>query len=166
MKKQRMHKLFQVLRRHRKLIGLSSVLAGMLLAAGCSTGKPGTASFASVEIPGKTPEEISQAAAKVFQENGYKANVANPAAMVFEREGTRGESLAYGGVVDSYYGAVTIVRVRAELVDLGAGSYRLQCKAYMVRNANDSFFSDESPLANVRSHPYQKLLDETAKRLK
>src|SRR5690348_10391949 len=130
-------------------MGLLSVLAGMLLATGCSTGKPGSASFASVEIAGKTPEEICQTATRVFQENGYKASVANPAAMIFEREGTRGESLAYSGVVDTHYGAVTIVRVRAELVDLGKGSFRLQCKAYVVRNANDSFFSDESPLANI-----------------
>lgn len=159
-----MHAFFRALRGNCNLLGV--MLTGIVVAAGCSTGKPGSASFASVVIPGKTPDEICQAAAKVFQENGYKASVANPTAMVFEREGTRGESLAYSGVVDTHYGAVTVVRVRAELVDLGTGSYRLQCKAYMVRNANDSFFADESPLANIRSHPYQKLLDETAKRLK
>jgi hypothetical protein len=85
--------------------------------------------------------------------------------MVFEKEGTRGQSLAYGGVADTYYGSTTVVRVRAQLVDLGAGSTRLQCKAYMVRDANDSFFEDESGLLNIRSGPYQNLLDKVAKRL-
>jgi hypothetical protein len=36
----------------------------------------------------------------------------------------------------------------------------------MVRNAGDSFFEDASPLANIRSRPYQNLLDKVAERLK
>jgi hypothetical protein len=58
------------------------------------------------------------------------------------------------------------VRVRAQLVDLGTGSSRLQCQAYMVRNASDSFFEDESALLNIRSVPYQSLLNKVAARLK
>jgi len=137
-----------------------------ILAAGCRTGEPTSASFASVVISGRTPEEICQTAGKVFQENGYAVGSLNPSAMVFQKEGTQGQSLAYGGLVDTYYGSTTAVRVRAALVDLSGGTYRLQCKAYMVRNANDSFFEDESALLNFRSGPYQKLLDEVAKRLK
>jgi len=86
--------------------------------------------------------------------------------MVFQKEGSRGQSLAYGGVVATHYGEVTLVRVRAQLVDLGASGYRLQCQAFMVRNANDSFFEDESRLLNIRSGPYQNLLDKVANRLK
>ena len=67
--------------------------------------------------------------------------------------------------VGAHYGATTVVRVRAQLVDLGAGTSRLQCQAYMVRNANDSFFQDESRLINARSTPYQNLLNKVAKRL-
>lgn len=161
-----MNPLLRLLQRNNPTKWLASAFAGVLLACGCSTGQPGSASFASVVIPKRTPEEICQAAARVFQENGYKAALVNSESMLFEREGTRGESLAYSGIVDTHYGAVTVVRVKAELVDLGEGSYRLQCKAFVVRNANDSFFADESPLANIRSGPYQKLLNETAKRLK
>jgi hypothetical protein len=36
----------------------------------------------------------------------------------------------------------------------------------MVRDAGDSFFEDESRLINMRSRPYQKLLDKVAKALK
>ena len=147
-----------------RLLALGLFAAAVL--AGCRTGEPTSASFASVVISGRSPEQICQTAGKVFQENGYAVGSLSPSGMVFQKEGTQGQSLAYGGVVDTYYGSTTAVRVRAALVDLSAGNYRLQCKAYMVRNANDSFFEDESALLNFRSGPYQKLLDEVAKRLK
>ncbi len=141
-------------------------MLSLLLGAGCRTGEPGSASFASVVIAGKTPQAICQTTAAVFQEDGYKTSVLTLDRMVFEKEGTRGQSLAYSGVVDTHYGAVTVVRVQAELVNLGSGSYRLQCQASMVRNAGDSFFEDESRLTTLRRRPYQNLLDKVAKRLK
>jgi hypothetical protein len=137
-----------------------------LLVAGCGTGKPAGASFASVVIPGKTPEEICKTTGSVFQADGYKIMTLTPSSMVFMKEATRGQSMAYNGVVNTSYGAVTMVRVKAELVDLGNGSQRLQCQAAMVRNAGDSFFEDESRLINLRSRPYQNLLDKVAKQLK
>jgi hypothetical protein len=149
-----------------KLPALVFALAGLLLATGCRLGEPSSASFASVVIPGRTQDEICKTTAAVFQEDGYQVGSLNPASMIFQKEGTRGQSLAYGGVVGTHYGEVTMVRVRAQLVDLGAGSYRLQCQASMVRDAGDSFFEDESRLANLRSGPYQALLDKVAKRLK
>ena len=136
-----------------------------ILATGCRSG-PASASFASVTIKDKTPQEICQAAASVFQEDGYAVGSLNPSSLLFQKEGSRGQSLAYGGAVDTYYGSSTVVRVRGQLVDLGAGTYRLQCKAFMVRKAGDSFFEDESPVANIRSRPYQNLLDKVAKKLK
>lgn len=150
----------------RWLSAFALAILTVVLIAGCRTGEPTSASFASVVIPGKTPEQISQAAGAVFQADGYSIGSLNPGSMMFQKEASRGASLAYGGVVDTYYGSTTVVRVRAQVVDLGSGSYRLQCKAYMVRRAEDAFFEDESPLLNIRSGPYQKLLDEVAKRLK
>ena len=141
-------------------------ILGTFLISGCRLGKPEGSSFASVEIAGKTPDEICKTTGAVFQEDGYQVSSLTPANMVFQKQGTHGQSLAYGGVVDTYYGASTVVRVRAQLVDLGARGYRLQAQAYMVRNANDSFFEDESRLTNIRRMPYQNLLDKVADRLK
>jgi len=147
-----------------------SALALLLLLAaavtGCRLGKPEGSSFASVEIVGKTSDEICKTTAAVFQEDGYQVSALTAANMVFQKQGSHGQSLAYGGVVDTYYGGTTVVRVRAQLVDLGAKGYRLQCQAYMVRNAEDSFFEDESRLTNIRRMPYQSLLDKVAERLK
>jgi hypothetical protein len=148
------------------LCAIALALSGLVLTNGCRTSEPTSASFASVKITGKTLDQICQATAAVFQEDGYKVGALSPSGMLFQKEGSRGQSLAYGGVVDTHYGAVTVVRVKAAIVDLGAGTYRLQCNAFMVRNANDSFFEDESPLLNVRSRPYQNLLDKVAMRLK
>jgi hypothetical protein len=148
------------------LTALASMLLTAFLVAGCGLGKPAGASFASVIIPGKTPEEICKTTGSVFQADGYKIMALTPSNMIFMKEATRGQSMAYNGVVNTSYGAVTMVRVKAELVDLGNGSQRLQCQASMVRNAGDSFFEDESRLTNLRSGPYQSLLDKVAKRLK
>ncbi len=143
-----------------------ALLIAAALAAGCQTGGPASASFASVTIPGKTPQEICNTTGAVFQEDGYQVMSLNPSAMIFQKEASKGTSIAYNGMVNTHSGAVTLIRVRAELVPLGAGSHRLQCQASIVRGAGDAFFEDESKLTNLRSRPYQNLLDKVAKRLK
>jgi hypothetical protein len=145
--------------------GLLSLLCAALVSGGCSLGKPASASFASVVIANRSVEQIQQTTKAVLQGDGYSAFPGSGNTLVFEKEGTRGDSLAYNGLVDTHYGAQTIVRFRTDIVDLGGGSLRLQGQAFMVRNANDAFFEDETRLANFRSGPYQKLLDEVAKRL-
>jgi hypothetical protein len=153
-----------------KPLGVIKLLRVVLLAmtvTGChSLNQPGSASFASVVIAGRSTTEIQDATAAVFRANGYAGHNNGSGQMVFEKEGTRANNLAYNGIVGTHYGAQTIVRVKTDLLDLGGGSQRLQCQAYMVRNAGDSFFEEEQRLANVRRGPYQTLLDEVAKRLK
>ena len=145
---------------------LAVSLALMAIAfTGCHLGQPASASFASVTLKGKDPGQIRDTAVAVFREEGYRAITTTPGKLVFEKEGTTGNTISRDGLVAAQAGAVTIVRVRAEVVDLGSGSQRLQCQAYMVSGAGDSFFEEEHRLANIRSRPYQKLLDEVAKRL-
>ena len=137
-----------------------------LAAAGCRLTQPGSASFASVVIANRTAAEIQEATGQVFREDGWAAFLGGSGEMIFQKEGSRLNNISQNGVVDTYYGGQTMFRVRAELVALGSGSFRLQCQAYMVRNAGDSFFEDSHPLANVRRMPYQHLLNKVAKRLK
>jgi hypothetical protein len=145
-------------------LALSLVIG--LLSAGCHLGQPGSASFASVVIKQHSIADIQAATAQVFQEDGYTAYTTGSGQLVFEKEGTRANNLAYNGLIGTHYGAQTLVRVRTEIVDLGGGTHRLQCQTYMVRNAGDSFFEDETRLSNMRSGSYQDLLDKVAKRLK
>ena len=141
-------------------------LAVALAGTGCGAFKPGSASFASVAIKGHSSEEIARVTAQVFQEDGYVGGSMAGQAMVFQKEGSRMQNLAYEGVVDTHYGASTLVRVKVNIVMLGEDSRRLQCQAYIVKGAGDAFFEEEQRLANFRSGPYQSLLNKVAKQLK
>ena len=75
--------------------------------------------------------------------------------------------MAREGLVGTHYGAQTINRVRVEIVPLSGGTHRLQCKAFVVTGAGgDAFFLEEVPLANLRSRPYQSLLNKVAQQIK
>lgn len=85
--------------------------------------------------------------------------------MVFEKEASQGTTLAREGLLAAHYGAQTINRVKVESVPLNEGAFRLQCKACLVKGGTDGFFQDEVPLANLRSGPYQALLDKVKQQL-
>jgi len=144
-------------------------LAGLLgvLSAGCSTGQPASASFASVVISNQSLETIHDTTVQVFEEAGFKVKRVPKGSMVFEKEGSRGDQFIYGSVGGAAYGGAVTVRVKAEIVDLvDQDAYRLQCTAYMVNDAGEGVFEDSQRLANYRRGPYQKLLDEVAAKLK
>ena len=140
--------------------------AALLVLVGCqSTSGPGSASFASVTINKHTPEEIHTATGAVFREDGYAGAQMSPSQMLFEKEASRLSTISRDGLIAAQGGARTIERVRTELVDLGGGTYRLQCQAFMVSGAGDSFFENEVRKTNVRSGPYRSLLNKVAKKL-
>ncbi len=145
---------------------LSLCILLTLAGAGCgSLSGEGSASFASVTIKNHSAEEIAAATAQVFGADGYRGGITGQGTMVFEKETSRATSFAREGIASGYYGAQTINRVRAEIVPLSGGSYRLQCKAFMVTGGSDPFFQDEVPVTNIRSRPYQSLLNKVAKQL-
>lgn len=156
--------------RNRIFSGSLGALLSILLVAlgltGCrSAGKPASASFASVVISDRSVEQILDTTIEVFREAGYTPS-AQGRELVFDKEGSRLNTLSRDGLVATQAGAVTLVRVKVELVALGPNSQRVQAHAFMVSGAGDSFFEDEHKLANYRGGPYQRLLDEVAKRLK
>jgi len=143
------------------------ILAGLIAFCGCrSASGPGSASFASVVIQGRTLGDIVSTTGQVFREEGYVGAQTGPGSMVFEREASRMSTLARDGLVAAQAGARTLERVRVETVALGDGSHRLQCEAFMVTGASDSFFEDEVRMTNLRSGPYRSLMNKVAKLLK
>jgi hypothetical protein len=149
---------------------LSSLFLGCILLAFCtlagggckSTSKPASASFASVTITGNTPGQISGVAVDVFHANGYKVAQREPDNLVFEKEGSKMNNFAYG----NWLGDVPVwIRVKAAVVQIGEMTYRLQCSAYMVRDIRSST-EEEVALSNLRSGPYQKMLDDVGARLR
>ena len=82
--------------------------------------------------------------------------------MVFERPGSRADALKWGG----WWGEGVIMRVKVVVSELANGGCLLQADAYAVQNSKDEFFRTESRPMLLSRQPYQKLLDETARRLK
>jgi hypothetical protein len=151
----------------RSLASLATLFSLLALAgAGCSSpGKPASASFASVVIKGHTAQEIAGATVQVFGEAGYAGGVMGGNQLMFQREGSKMTNLAYEGAVGSFYGAQTLVRVKAEIVSLGGDMNRLQCQAYVVKGAGDAFFEEETRLTRLKAGPYRSLLNKVAERL-
>ena len=138
-------------------------LAG-LIASGCrSARKPASARFAAVELQGNTPGQIRKVAAEVFRTNGYKVVTTGLTNLIFEKEGTTMNNVAYGNWMG---GTPVWVRVKGEIVPVSEGIFRLQCHAYMVRDKGSAAFEEETQLSNFRRRPYQRLLDQVAMRLK
>ena len=152
--------------RHLSPLTLWTALLLVLTSAGCGLFRPGSASFASVKITGHSQDEIARVTTEVFVADGYRGGAVGPEQLLFEREGSRMSNIAYEGIANTHEGAQTVVRVKAEIVYLGADTHRLQCQAYMVRGAGQGVFEEEQRLANIRSGPYQSLLDKVAERLK
>lgn len=146
----------------RRLLGQLLLALYVLAGNGCrSTDKPGSAGFASVVISGNTPGQISDAAIDVFRENGYKVAQTDPSRLYFEKQGSRMNNFAYGNWVGD---TPVWIRVKAGIVPMADVTFRLRCSAYMVRDIGGST-EEEIALSKFQRGPYQKILDEVAKRL-
>jgi len=130
---------------------------------GCQSAKqPGSMSHASIQVRGHSVEEIRQTTTDVFREAGYGLASATRDEMVFERPGNRRDVLKWGG----WSGSGVTMRVKVRPSPMLNGSQLLQGDAYAVQNSDDPFFQTESRNVLLNRRPYQKLLDEVAKRLK
>ena len=145
--------------------GLFFILA--FLFSGCkSLDKPASAGFASVVIYNQSPDKIRQATDTVFANNGYQS-LRNPdGTQVYEKEATKGEQLAYAGLVGAHEGVRTIVRVRMGIEPQGVNAFLLSCKAFVVTNPGDFVSEQTYPLYGWQSGPYQDLLNSVRDNLK
>jgi len=131
------------------------------ITAGChSLGDPGDKGGASVRIDGVSAIQIRDVAIQVFEENGYQTARKSLAGMVFEKQAKALANFAYG----DWMGTPLWIRVKASLVPIDDRSFRLQCDAFRVHDKGASV-EDEAKIKGVQSGPYQKLLDEIARRL-
>jgi hypothetical protein len=141
------------------------VVAGLALLSviGCkSTDSSEKPPFASVIIAGNTPGQIRNVAVDVFTDQGFKVRQSNPAGMVFEKQGSRMNDIAYG----SWMGDTPVwVRVKADTVPAGEMKLRLECTAWLVIDIG-SAAEEEKSISRLHRGTYQKLLNEVAKRLR
>ena len=145
--------------------GFGSLLAVCviaLLSAGCqSTPTPEIVPFASVEIHGHPVDRVRDVTAQVFNEHGYELMKRGWVDLVFEKEGSTMNNIAYG----NWMGSGIWVRVRAKITDISPGESRINCEACLLRNRGEPT-EEEIRINKLHRHPYQKLLNEVVKRLK
>ncbi len=141
----------------------------LTLLAGCTFwNKPVSDSFASVTITNTTYVDVQAVTIQVFRAAGYKLTSidTNSDMMVFDKEGTHGQNFAYNSVFDMDSGQAITDRVKTVLRnDLGDSTFLLCCQAYIVQDANGTLSPNEMQVSNMRSGPYQKILDEIAHQL-
>jgi len=142
-------------------------LAFLAVITAChSTKDGGSANFASITVTNRERDEIRRTAEQVFLADGYRIFSSTAGEMVFEKEASRMNQLAYGGLISTQESGVTTwIRVKGLIADLGDGVLRLQCQAYVVSHHGDSFFEEEKRVASFRSGPYQELLNQVKTRL-
>ena len=141
--------------------GLLALCAVSLV--GCQSAKqPGSMSHASVQVQGHPLEDIRQTTTLVFREAGYSLAAASPEEMVFDRPGSRRDAAKWGG----WAGEGVTMRVKVRLSRMLDGAQLLEADAFAVQNSDDEFFRTESRNILLNRRPYQKLLDEVARRMK
>ena len=143
------------------LMGIAAAIAMCVSLWGCeSLSKPTGARFASVEIGQHSRQEIEDATIKVFERANYES-FRGEDELVFESEGKEWMQLAYGSNIAS---AVPVLeRVEVQVVGMADGTFRLQCKAYVVPPMVS--YSKEVKLRQPRNNPYVELLDEIVREL-
>src|SRR2546429_4200796 len=145
-----------------RMVMFAAVLLCGLIGSGCrSASQKSAGGFASVVIQGNTPGQIRTAAMDVFSEHGYKVADAKSSNPVFEKQASRIDNAAWG----NWTGAGVWIRVRVFILPVAEATFRLQCKAVLVRDRGQAAFEEEIKLRNFQAGPYQELLDEIAARL-
>lgn len=140
-------------------LATSLLLATACLALfGCkSMNEPASASFSSVRIQGHTADQIRGATVVVFQHDGYTLAEAQRSDMVFEKEASRWDQIAYGNWVNE---APVSIRVKVSMVPLSPDGFRLQCQAYKVRNKGDPLGEQQVRISSAHSKSYLALLEK------
>lgn len=142
---------------------LCLILTGLFIActaiSGCAGREivPGKAKgMAWVEISGKTPEQVAEAAKKVFTGDGYELIEHNSSELVFEKPGSRMQDFSYGGLLsqDGVW-----VKAVLKITPKGTDTCWVSCDAYMVKNRDDDFFRDETKVLKLFGREYQRLLN-------
>ena len=135
-----------------------ALAAACVALIGCNSPKqPASGSFAAVRIQGHTAEQIRATTVVAFQQEGYAFAGGQRPDMIFEKEASRWDQIAYGNWVDA---APVWLRVRASVVPLHPDGFRLECQAYKVHNKGEQFGEEQVALSKAHRKPYQALLDK------
>jgi hypothetical protein len=137
----------------------------LLLAwAGCRSHPASPSSrLASVVITNQPAVLVEAETETVFKQHGYQASRSKTSQLVFEKEGTRMDTLVYG----DWSPKKVWVRVNVYVHDLTSiQQVLLECDAFMVAEHGDTHFEEEHKLTSVHRGRFQDLLNEVSQRLR
>jgi hypothetical protein len=117
--------------------------------------------FATITLAEPDAESIRQTVDAVFQEAGY-FDTSNRDRWSYDRRSSSMEQFVHGGWFDEEQ---VRVRVKLHLAARADGRHQLEAVAVTVRDAGEAFFEEENRMTRLRREPYQKLLNEVARRL-
>jgi hypothetical protein len=116
---------------------------------------------ASVDIRLNTPRQISEVIQTVFHDQGYVLVHTERLKLVFEKEASAAASLAYGSWMDK----TVWIRVKVSMRLVGEETVHVEAIAFHVQERGTSI-ETEIPARGLQPKPFQKLLDEVARRLR
>jgi hypothetical protein len=123
-------------------------------------GTPNDGSLASVFVTNSTRVAISDVTFNVFRENGFMLRTSSHGEMVFERDGTKWDTLAYGGWFESIF-----IRARVAIAAYELGVFRISCKVYRVDTRGDLAMGEEKPISRKSAEYYQGMLSQVRTRI-
>lgn len=143
-------------------LSFSTALLTALLAflPGCQTGKDPSA-FVSVQIEGKTYGQVRLTIVDVFEENGFERQWTDKSVMTFQRAGSRGSNIMYGGWEPNTVGD----RAKVRMESAGTDAFIVVCEAFRVSDMGDRMFEEEKRLGKAAAGKYRPLLEEVKRRL-
>jgi hypothetical protein len=111
-------------------------------------------------LQGNTPGQISNAVLGVFVAHGYAAGPATYTSLMFEKQASKMDNIAYGDWISD---VPVWLRVKVRIVPISEACFRLQCHAFLVTDRNEVLEHERE----IKHHnkPYQELLNEVAERL-
>jgi hypothetical protein len=133
----------------------------LLLGVGCiSQSKSETGGFLTVVVHARTHDQVRDTTALVFREHGYRVVQNGWGKLVFEKEGTTMEKIAYASLMDG----VAWIRVKVSLYDVSADTFRLESQAFAVRGKGEAL-EEEVKLTKMSRGRFKDMMSEIEKRL-
>jgi len=149
----------------RFLLALVVTCAAAFFVSACKTsrvapGTPDDGSLASVFVTNTTRSAISEAAFLVMRENGFIYKTSAEGSMVYEREGSKWDQVAYGGWFEKIW---TRVRIAVDAYQIGV--FRVSCKVFRVDGRGDLSMGEERLISPKNAEYYQGLLNQVQARI-
>jgi hypothetical protein len=139
-----------------RLLLLTLALAGVALSlSSCALFEPGGPS-AAITVRARSSFHVTDVVERVFIDEGYQPIQRGLDGIMFERKGTKTDSVLYGNWNE---GEVT-QRVQVNVASRGDETYRLRCIPYVARNPHDVSFVDQHRRMQPFSLHFSSLLRE------